>query len=211
MKFRFCFFGLLLAAVAQAQDENAPGAPSWQDEIARGYLPHRQLKVEDFPINDKTDPSSAFALKSFIHPRPHYLVRPGDGVVEVAIDQLLIFSGLDRSATWRKSSFKEMAAALPYAQALLDLNEIYARQLAAEPVSSLPQVRNTNGADATTELDGVLKELVNAQLKLVQAETEALSKATDGGHNAKKVREKAAEIRTRLKATPATTVPYSEK
>jgi hypothetical protein len=207
---RFLAVALAFASIARADTEATTGAPSWQDEIARGYMPYKQLKVEDFPINDQSDPGNAFTIKTFVHSRPHLLIKPGDGIVDVAIDQWLVFSGLDRNLSWRKSAFKEMKENLPCAQALLDINEIYARRLGALKLTDLPQVRSTNIVDASAELNGKLKELVDANQKEIQAEQEAFAKATDGGHNAKKVREKAAEIRKRLEATTPATVPYPQ-
>ena len=199
-----------LAGVAHAQNENASGQPSWKDEIARGYLPRTQLKVEDFPVNDQTDPGTAFSIKSFIHPRWHFVVKEQDGVVDLAVDRWMVFSGLDRNLSWRKSAFKGMKEALPYAQALLDINEFYARQLGAVKLSELPQIRSTSIVEASTELETELTKLAQQKYKQMQAEQEAFAKATDNGHNAKKVREKAAEIRKRLEATPPTTVPYPQ-
>lgn len=211
MKPRACFLVLLLALSVRAQTPTPPAAPSWQDEISRGYIPYKQLIVDDLPINDQTAPGSAFNIKSYIHPRWHFLIKQDEGVVDVAVDQWLVFSGLDRNLSWRKSAFKEMTQTLPYAQALLDINELYARQLGAVKLSDLPRVRSTSIVEASSELENKLTELAQQKYKEMQAEQEAFTRATDGGHNAKKVREKAAEIRKRLDATPPATVPYPER
>lgn len=213
MKLRASFFLLILfcAGLAPAQNESSKAeTPSWKDEIAKGYIPYRQLTVEDLPVNDKAHPESAFTLKSFIHPRAQITPRAGDGFVDAVIDQWSIFSGLDRNESSRKSTFKEMKATLPYAQAFLDLNEIHARELAALKPEELPQTRATSFFEAQAELDRLVQKLVAEKLKLVSAEAEALAKATNGGADSAKVREKAAEIRKRLDALPKTTVPYPQ-
>jgi len=203
-------FVLSFLAFAHGQNENTSGMPSWKDEMARGFMPYTQLKVEDLPIDDKTDPGSAFNLKSFIHPRWHFLVSEKEGVVDVAVDQWMVFAGMDKNVSWRKSAFKQMKETLPYAQALLDINELYARQLGALKLEELPQVRSTSIVEASTELESNLTELARQKYQQMQVEQDEFTKATENGHDAKKVREKAAEIRKRLDATPRTTVPYPE-
>ena len=212
MKMRACcvIAALLCAAFARAQDQPATAPTSWKDEIAHGYIPYKQLTIDDFPINDKTDPGNAFNIKPFVHPRPRFSVKQGDVMVEGAVEQWEVFSGFDRNLSWRKSTFKQMKDNLPVAQAVLDINEIYARRLGAMTPSELPQVRTTTMAEAELELAAKLSELVDANEKQIQAEIEAFSKATEGGHNTKLLREKADEIRKRLEATTPATVPYPQ-
>jgi phosphoglycolate phosphatase-like HAD superfamily hydrolase len=103
-----------------------------------------------------------------------------------------------------------MQAALPYAQAILDINEIHARQIAALKPGELPSARGNTPEEARTQLTVKLKEFLAAKYKETDAEAEAFAKATDHGANKKKVRELATAIRKRLEATPATTVPFPD-
>ena len=175
--------------------------------MALGIAPYHQLTVDDFPVNDTAHPQHAFHIKTAIQPRYHYMLKPhSNGFVYAYIDQWLIFSGLDKKETSRKSKFKTMKAELPYAQAILDINEIAARQLAALKTGELPQGRGANYDDARADMEAKLKQFLEQKYRANQAEMEAFAKATKNGADKKKVKELAAEIRKRLDATPATTV-----
>lgn len=206
-------FALALVALsALAQDQAAaPPPPTWQDMMALGIAPYRQLTVEDFPIDDKAHPKHAFHIKTAIQPRYHFILKPHTtGFVYAHIDQWMIFSGLDKRETSRKSKFKTMKAELPYVQALLDINEINARRLAALKPGELPSGRGSNFDEARADMEGKLKQFVDDRYRQNQAEMEAFAKATNNGGNKKKVGELAADTRKRLEATPVTTVPFSD-
>lgn len=211
-------FGLLvlitaLAAVSYAfgQDKAPPAPPTWDEMLAAGIVPYRQLTLEDLPIDDKARPKEAFHIKASVEPRYHYILKPHtNGFVYAYIDQWLIFSGLDKKETSRKSKFKTMKAELPYAQAILDINEIHARQLAALKTGELPQGRGATFDAARADMEAKLKQLIEQKYRASEAEMEAFTKATDNGADKKKVRELAADIRKRLDATPATTVPFPQ-
>jgi hypothetical protein len=53
---------LALIAFANAQEQTAPAAPSWEDKIAKGLVPHHQLTVEDFKIDDQAHPRAAIGF-----------------------------------------------------------------------------------------------------------------------------------------------------
>ena len=132
---------LTLAMSTAAQDEKAPAPspappPTWQDLIAQGFAPYHQLTVSDFPIDDKAHPKNAFYIATAIQPRYRFMVKPYNGFAFAYIEQWLVFSGLNKKETSRKSAFKQMKDALPFAQALLDINEINARRLAALQVKA---------------------------------------------------------------------------
>ena len=99
--------------------------------MAEGFVPHHQLTVADFPIDDKAHPKNGFYIATAIQPRYRFIIKPRGGFAFAYIEQWLVFSGLNKKETSRKSAFKQMKDALPFAQALLDLNEINARRLAA--------------------------------------------------------------------------------
>ncbi len=202
-------FTLAVAGNALAQDEPRP-RPTWQDAMANGMVPYHQLTVDDFPINNKLHPEHNFYVRAAIAPQYRFILKPHGGFVYAAIDEWKVFSGLDKKETSRKSGFKTMKAALPYAQAFLDLNEIHARQIAALKTGELPSARGNTAEEARTQLAARLKEFLAAKYKESDAEAKALEKATDYGANKKKVRELAAGIRKRLEATPDATVPFTE-
>ena len=198
-----------VASNALSQDEPRP-RPTWQDAMAKGMAPYHQLTVDDFPINNKVHPEHNFYINTATAPQYHFILKPYNGFVYAAIVEWMVFSGLDKNGTSRKSRFKAMQAALPYAQAILDINEIHARQIAALKPGELPSVRGNTPEEARTQLTAKLKEFLAAKYKETNAEAEAFAKATDHGANKKKVRALAAAIRKRLEATPATTVPFPE-
>lgn len=200
---------LAVAGNALSQDESQQ-RPTWQDAMAKGMVPYHQLTVDDFPINDKAHPDHNFYIQTVMAPQYHFITKPYNGFVYAAIDQWMVFSGLDKNETSRKSRFKTMKAALPYAQAILDINEIHARQIAALKPGELPQARGNTAEEARMELTVKLKEFLEAKYKESEAEAEAFMKATGRGTNKKKVRDLAAEIRKRLEATPPATVPFTE-
>jgi hypothetical protein len=198
-----------VASNALSQDEPRP-RPTWQDAMAKGMAPYHQLTVDDFPINNKEHPQNDFYINTATAPQYHFILKPYNGFVYAAIDEWMVFSGLDKNGTSRKSRFKAIQAALPYAQAILDINEIHARQIAALKPGELPSARGNTLEEARTLLTVKLKEFLAAKYKETHAEAEAFMKATGHNVNKKKVRELAAEIRKRLEATPATTVPFPD-
>lgn len=202
-------FALVVAGNALSQDEPRP-RPTWQDAMAKGIIPYHQLTMDDFPINNKVHPEHNFYIRTAIAPQYHFILKPHSGFAYAAIDEWRVFSGLDKNETSRKSRFKTMKAELPYAQAILDLNEIHARQIAALKTGELPRARGNTFEEARTQLTAKLNEFLEAKYKEGDAEAKAFEKATGYGANKKKVRELAAEIRKRLEATPDTTVPFTE-
>lgn len=200
---------LAVAGNALAQDEPRP-RPTWQDMMAKGIVPYHQLTVDDFPINDKAYLKHNFHIRTIIAPQYRFVLKPHSGFIYAAITEWMIFSGLDKNETSRKSRFKTMKAELPYAQAFLDLNEIHARRIAALKTGELPSARGNSVEEARTLLAAKLKEFLAAKYDERDAEGHAFEKATGHGANKKKVRELAAEIRKRLEATPGTTVPFTE-
>jgi hypothetical protein len=198
-----------VAGNAFSQDQPRP-RPTWQDAMAKGMAPYHQLTVDDFPINNTAHPQNNFYINTATAPQYHFILKPYNGFVYAAIDEWMVFSGLDKNGTSRISRFKGMQAALPYAQAILDINEIHARQLAGLKPGELPSARGNTPEEARTLLTVKLKEFLAAKYNETHAEAETFMKATDHGANKKKVRELATAIKKRLDATPATTVPFPE-
>ena len=198
------------AIVAQEKPAERP-PPTWQEIMALGVVPYRQLTVKDFPVNDTAHPNNGFYVRAAIQPRYHYVLKPHTtGWVYAYIDQWMVFSGLDKKETSRKSKFTTIKAELPYAQAILDINEIHARQLAALKPGELPSGRGATFDEARADMEAKLKAFIEQKYQQSQAEMAAFAKATNNGADKKKVRELAADIRKRLDATPATTVPFTD-
>jgi hypothetical protein len=184
--------------------------PTWQDEIAKGFVPYHQVTIDDFPIDDKTQSEMAYSIKPFIDPRYHYLLMRNGDWFYAYLDKWVIFSGLDKNQSWRKSKFREMERSLPHAQAWLDLNEICARQLAALKPGELPSGRGATPREAAAALHQNLDVFLKEKYKVLQAEAEEFQKATNRGMNTKKVSELGKAIRKRLDAVPAPTGPGYE-
>ena len=186
-------------------------ATNWEEVMAKGIVPYRQLTVEDFPVNDSAHPGSGFYIRAAYQPYYTYYLKPHTtGWIYAYIDQWKIFSGLDKKETSRKSYVKNMKTELPYAQVFLDINEIYARQIAALKPGELPIGRGATPQEAAADMEAKLKAFIEQKYAPSKTEMEAFSKATNKGADKRKVRELAAQIRKRLDATPAATVPYPE-
>ena len=199
---------LSLAAIAAAQNQTTPLRPTWQEEVLKGFVPYHQLTVDDFPINDRAHPDNVFWVKGFADPHYIFHVKPGrGGFVYAYIGEWVVFSGVDKNESSRKDSFRDMKAELPYAQALIDINELHARELARIKTGDLPSGRGASAEAAKADLKNKIRAFCNAKYGEIQTECEAFAKATDNGRNKKKVRELSAEIRKRLEATPVVNVP----
>ncbi len=198
--------GILLLAMActlPGEESPSPPPPTWEDLIAQGVAPYRQLSESDFAIDDKAHPKNSFHISTAIQPRYHFTSKPYNGFAFAYIDRWMVFSGFNKKDTSRKSAFKEMKAALPFAQALLDINEIHARRLAALKEGELPSARGNSFEEVQAELARKLKDFLAVKYQENNTEMETFAKATKNGADQKKVRALAAEIAQRLKETPA--------
>jgi hypothetical protein len=117
---------------------------------------------------------------------------------------VLHFSGLDKNETSRRSKAGSLKNDLPYAQALLHLNEIRARHMAALAPGEFPGGKGDSVAAAQADLDARVTAFCQERFKAFDVERDALVKETRQGENKKKARELAAAIRKRLDAAPAT-------
>ena len=195
----------LIGGAVFAQSEDTSRMPTWQDEIAKGLVPYHQVTAEDFRIDDKTQPDMAYSIKPFIDPRYHYLLMRNGDWFYAYLEKWVIFSGLDKNQSWRKSKFREMQRSLPHAQAWLDLNEICARQLAALKPGELPSGRGATPPEAAAALHQNLDAFLKEKYKALQAEADEFQKATNRGMNTKKVSELGKAIRKRLDALRVST------
>lgn len=188
----------------QAPPSGSP-APTWKELSEQGIVPYRQLTVADFPVDDSVHANFGFFIKPAIQPRYHFAIKPHGSFAYAYVDQWLVFSGFDKRETSRRSKFKAMKEELPYAQALLDISELHARQIAALKTGELPNARGGTFQEADAELRRKMNEFIDARFAQAKAEMEAFAKETKNGADKKKVKQRAAEIRKRLTATPVTT------
>lgn len=127
MLLRLCLgmLALLLTTLSPAIAEDTRVATNWEEVMAKGIVPYRQLTVADFPVNDSAHPGSGFFIRARFQPYYTYYIKPHTtGWIYAYVDQWKIFSGLDKNETSRKSKVTNMKAELPFAQAILDINEI---------------------------------------------------------------------------------------
>jgi hypothetical protein len=207
MQFRHLAFLIFFVSLT-IRAQSPPPLPTWQDEIAKNFLPYHQLTTADFPINDKVHPDTSFWLNTFLHYYYHSLAKSTrGGVIYAYVTDWTIFSGLDKNETSRRSRARNLKDDLPYAQALLDLNEICARQMATLAPGELPAGRGDNIAAARTDLDAKVKALCRERYKPFEIERDAFVKETKRGENKEKVREPAAAIKRRLDALPPLPAP----
>ena len=179
--------------------------PTWEDEKARGFVPYHQLKVEDFKSKATGSQKVGFVIRPFIDPQYEYIVFINRGWRAAYVKQWHVFSGLDRNESIRDPSFRDLKGYLGYAQAILDLNEIYARQLAVVPPDGFPEGHTNTDEKAIAELKAKIDALCALSYDALSKETDAFVKATNFGQNKKKTRQMAAEIAQRLQATPEST------
>jgi hypothetical protein len=182
--------------------------PTWQDEIAKGFLPYHQLILKDFPIDDKAHPEALYWISPFIDPQMRYLVMHNGDWYYAYLQQWIVFSGFDKNKSSRKSTFRE--SSLPYAQAFLDLSEICARQLAAVKPGEFPSGRGATPVEAVAALRQNITGFLKEKRKALDTDAQEFQKATNHGTNLKKVRELATAIRKRLDAIPTPTGPGYE-
>lgn len=136
-------------------------------------------------------------MKAFIDPHYHCYLKPAyGGVVCAYIDQWVVFSGFSRKESSRKSAMHDMKGALPYAQALLDINEIYAAPTGCRSTRRRVQQRRPTWRLESECFCGKIYEQV-------QTERAALATATANGQNKKKLGELAVTIKKRLDALPS--------
>ena len=208
LKATFCLsaFASIASAVFSANPSPKPSAspsvPTLQDETARGFIPYHQLAANDFPINDQVHPGAGFWVKTFIHPFWLAQFRFSRSSIYAYVSEWTVFSGLDKNESSRKSWFQNLKTDLPYAQALLDINEIHARRVAALKSGELPRGQGTSLEATRADLTRKMRLFCGREFELMQAEMEEFERATDNGSNHKKVRELGAELKKRLAALP---------
>ena len=74
-----------------------------------------------------------------------------------------------------------MSAELPYAQAILDINEIFARRLAALKPGELPSGEGKTGAEAREKLENRINQLLQNQGLEARKEIDALARQQTRG------------------------------
>ncbi len=199
-------FAALLVTNTLAQTDSK--APTWQDQIARRLVPYHQLTVDDFRVDDSKHPEGDCWVQTFIDPHYRYVEKMSeDGTVYTYVTDWVIFSGLDKNETVRKSNVRDVKAQLPYLQGLFDLAEIPARELAALSPEQLPSGQGDTFQAARTNLDEKIKALTEEKFTKARAEMAAFQKATRMGKDQKKARELGVQIRKRLEALPPVPTP----
>lgn len=198
---------LLPAQVATPAPAPSPvwKMPTWPEKITRGHLPYHQLTVEDFPSKASQKKEVGFIIRPFIAPEYEYYLFFNRGWVHAYVRQWHVFSGIDRNESYRDPRFHEMTDYLPYAQAILDLNELYARQLGVVPPDGFPESRAGNEEEATAGLKAKIEALCQQTDAALKRETDDFVKASKNGSYKAKTRRLAAKISERLKAQPEPT------
>jgi hypothetical protein len=187
---------------------NPSAVPRWEDEIANGYLPYHQLTTGDFPIKENLEPQIGYVVQPFVHYYYTTLAKMAqNGVIYAYVKDWSVFSGFNKNLSGRRSKFHDLKDELPYAQAILDLNEIYARRLAALQPTEFPSASAATYPEAQRLLEDRVENLCNGQMAEMRREGETLAKATRNGQNKKRVRELAAAIKKRLVQLPPAKSP----
>jgi hypothetical protein len=217
---RFSFFSAsasvalaIVSAVAQtAQPPPSIPIPTWKEEIAKNLLPYHQLTTSDFPVKEQADPKFGFWVKPFLQYYYRYLEkRAASGYVYAYVMDWTIFSGFDKNESSRSHKMTDMKAHLPYAQALLDINEIYARELAALQPGELPAGQGVSLEQARSQLNDRLTVFCQARLEQAKGEANAFIEATHQGQDMKKARQLGAQLKKRLEALPSKNPPTANE
>jgi len=202
------FIGVaILAPVSLGQEviPISPGnEPTWEKEMAKGFLPYHHLVTLDFPVKPDGPANIAFMLQPFIH--CYYSIQgksDANGFAYCYVANWKVFSGFDRNASWRNPR-ADMKALLPYAQALLDLAEIRARQFGALKEAELPSAKGATFEEAQFHLQDALGAFNHQHSWDMRKEVEKFVEDTKQGQDGRKVAQLAAEIRKRLQAIPPT-------
>jgi hypothetical protein len=186
-----------------APSPDVTAIPTWAEEIAHNLIPYHQLKTEDFPKNDKGAAAYAFSLTPFMHYFFNYTIRPGpNGILYAYVSDWTIYSGIDKNQTWRRVSTRELEANLPYAQAVLDLNEIACRQIALLKSVDLPRAEGWSLPEVKGDLKRRADAFVSEKLEAMTAERAKLQRETNFGRDLAKMKKVSAAIRQRLEALP---------
>jgi hypothetical protein len=195
-----------LALMARAQELELitpENVPTWQKETAKGFLAYHRLTTLDFPV--KRDAGNiAFMIQPFLHCYYSIESRPAaNGLVYCYVTNWKVFSGFDRNKSWRNAK-ADMKVVLPYAQALLDLAEIRARQFGALKEGDLPSAQGTTVEEAQFHLQDAVAAFNHKHFWDMQKELEGFVEATKQGRDQQQITKLGAEIRKRLAAVPAT-------
>lgn len=214
-------FLLVLLAIVSRRDAHGqqpspaappPAPPTWPEEIAKGYLPYRQLTESDFPIDNKAHPGMALWFQPFSHFYCQYgMKQASTGYVYAFVTQWVVFSGFDKNLSSRKSKAGELKATLAYIQTAFDLAELHAREFAAIQPVDLPRGTGESFERARADLDDRIRALAQTKTWDAEKEMEAFRKATNDGKNVKKMRQLSAEIKKRLAAIPSLNPPPATK
>ncbi len=148
---------------------------------------------------------TAFSIRAFIDPQYEYYLFTNRGGHAAYIKQWHVFSGLDGNETYRDPSFHELKEYLPYAQGILDLNEIYARKLADVPAEGFPESHTESEEKAISELKAKIEAMCAKSDAALKKETEDFIQGTNYGANKKKTHQLATAIAKRLEAIPQPT------
>jgi hypothetical protein len=198
-----CVAFLFVVADVSAQ-KTPPAPPTWRNDPENFVLYH-QLKPEEFPINDKVHKDSGFWMEPGLRPSYQFYYH-GGGLVYAYISNWQIISGVDMKEMSRKSGLRDIKAELPYAQAVLDIYEVHARELNQLKTGDLPSGSGPDVAAAQRDLEGKLRVFLESKHDEIQREMDELARKTDKGRNRAKVRELALAIKKRLDALPVATL-----
>lgn len=194
---------LVLARIAPAQEVSLispENMPTWDKEMAKGFLPYHHLTALDFPVKRDGPPNVGFMLQPFMH--CYYSIESktaANGFVYCYVINWKVFSGFDRNASWRNPR-ANMKAALPYAQALLDLAEVRARQFGALKEGDLPSAQGATFEEARAHLQDVLAAFNHRQFWDMEKELSDFVDTTRHGEDHAKVTQLGSEIRKRLRS-----------
>ena len=173
-----------------------------------GYLPYHQLRADDFPIKDNLSPEAAYWVQPFVHYYYNCISKMAQGgMIYAYVKDWTVFSGFNKNSSGRIRKFNTMKEELPYAQAILDINELYARRLAALQPGEFPSGSGTNWPAAVRQLENRVETVCAVQMSEMRKEAETLAKATNNGQNKKRLRELSAAIKKRLAQVEAATSP----
>jgi hypothetical protein len=135
-----------------------------------------------------------------IHPSWQFYLKPGYGGFVSNVSEWVVFSGLNKNESSRRSWFHDMKSNLPYAQAILDINELHARRLAGLRAGDLPSGHGVSPAAARADLATRIRMFCEQVYRDARAEIEVFANETNQGQNKDQVRKLGAAIKKRLNA-----------
>lgn len=181
---------LFCATVIQAQGVST--------DLPKGFVAYKRLTKSDFKIETSGKAGPTMSTTPFLFHRYRYVWTQELGSFRTWVTEWKILSGFIAERTRRIKTFADSVEGIPHEQGHLDLNEIYARQLAATNLSDLPTGEGISREAAIKDLETKLQTLVDSTVAKCTAEQNDYDLKTNHGMDKVAQKREIAPINARL-------------